>query len=106
LELPDGQRHSLSAGAALIGRTASADARWPGASLISVVDSSKTVSKTHAVFEADAAGLWVTDLHSSNGVLIELSGGLEADVEPGARTAVLAGSTVLLGDFAISVDKA
>ncbi len=104
LTLSDGQRHTVGA-AALIGRDATADPRWSGASRISVVDSTKTVSKTHALFETDATGLWVTDLHSSNGVYVELPDGREIDVEPGARTSVPAGSTVLLGDFAVTVEK-
>ena len=105
LVMSDGQRQVL-VGVALIGRDAAADARWPDATLIAVADSTKTVSKTHAVFEVDAAGLWVTDLQSSNGVFIELPDGQEVDVEPGIRTSVPVGSSVLLGDFAVAVDKA
>jgi predicted component of type VI protein secretion system len=101
--MADGQRHSL-VGVALVGRGPAADARWPGATLITVVDGTKTVSKTHAAFQVDASGLWVIDLQSSNGVLIAPPGGAEIEAEPGALTIVRAGSVVMLGDFKISVE--
>ncbi len=104
IELSDGQRLTVAT-AALIGRGPSADARWPGASLVSVVDSTKTVSKTHAVFEVVADSFWVTDLNSSNGVLVEGPDGTEYDMEPGVRIAAPSGSSVLLGDFLVKVGK-
>jgi len=102
--LSDGQQHVLGV-AVLVGRDPSADQRWPGAAIVVVVDSSKTVSKTHAAFEVDFSGLWVTDLQSSNGVFVEHADGYEVDAEPGKRTAVPPGATVLLGEFAITAEK-
>ena len=105
LVLQDGQRHPIDP-VVLIGRDAAADARWPGARLVSVIDSTKSVSKTHAVIEIDAAGVWITDLRSTNGVFVEQPEGTEFDLEPGIRTAVAPGSEVLLGDYSLTVEMA
>jgi hypothetical protein len=105
LEFSDGQRLPVTT-AALVGRGPAADARWPGATLVSVTDSTKTVSKTHAVFELVDDSLWVTDLNSSNGVLVEGPDGTEFDVEPGVPVGAPTGSSVLLGDFLVKVDRA
>ncbi|MCU1578471.1 MAG: hypothetical protein JWP19_675 [Rhodoglobus sp.] len=104
LELSDGQRLRVTT-SALVGRGPAADPRWPGAILVQVVDSTKTVSKTHAVFEVVDGSLWVTDLNSSNGVFIEGADGTEHDVDPGVRIVAPSGSSVLLGDFPVKVDK-
>lgn len=104
LEFSDGQRVQV-AGSALVGRGPAADDRWPGAKLVAVVDATKTVSKTHAVLETIDDVLWVTDLHSSNGVFIEGPDGDDIDVEPGIRAAAPAGSSILLGDFLVKVDR-
>jgi pSer/pThr/pTyr-binding forkhead associated (FHA) protein len=102
--MADGQRQKLT-GAILVGRDPAADSRWPGAVLMSVVDATKTVSKTHAVFEVDGSGLWVTDLHSSNGTFIDDPAGEELDAEPDMRIAAPDGSSVMLGDFLVKVER-
>lgn len=104
LLLPDGQEHSVT-GALLIGREVTADARWPGARLLSVGDSTKTISKTHAVLEVDDAGLWVTDLASTNGVFVDQADGTEVDLRPDVRTFVQPGSEISFGDFTTRVAK-
>jgi len=104
LLMPDGQEHSVAA-AVLIGREATADSRWPDARLLSVEDPTKTVSKTHAVLEVDDAGLWVTDLASTNGVFLDQADGIEVDVPPGVRAFVQPGSEVSFGDFTVKVAK-
>jgi hypothetical protein len=105
LVLENGERHRIET-AVLVGRDAAADGRWRGAQLISVEDATKSVSKTHAVFEADAAGVWVTDLNSTNGVFVQHIDGAELDLEPGIRTLVASGAEVLLGDYALTIEKA
>lgn len=102
--LPDGQRHPV-ARTLLVGRDASADGQWPGADLLSVIDTTNTVSKTHAVLEVDASGIWITDLNSTNGVFIELPSGDESDIIPAERTQVAAGSTIVLGDFELKLER-
>lgn len=104
IELADGQRVTV-ASAALVGRGPSADGRWPGAALVAVVDSTKTVSKTHAVFEVIDGTLFVTDLNSSNGVLVEWPDGTDHDTDPDVRLEVPSGSSVLIGDFLVKAQK-
>lgn len=104
LVLPDGQRCAVES-ILLIGRDAKPRAKWPTAKLLSVDDPTKSVSKTHAVFEADSDELWVTDLKSTNGVVIESPDGREADGDDGERLQVQPGSTITLGNFVIQVEK-
>ena len=59
-------------------------------------DHTRTVSKTHARLEHRGDGWWITDLHSTNGVLLPTYLGSEVEAEPG--TAVPAGDRFLLGD--------
>jgi hypothetical protein len=104
LVLPDG-RHVEVAGSVLVGRDASVNPRWPGATLLSVLDPTQSVSKTHAVFEVDGDGLWVTDLDSTNGVVITQPDGVEVDLNPNVRERIQAGADVELGDFIVQVEK-
>lgn len=104
LVLPDDSRHPVVT-QVLVGRGAAPDARWPGASLLSVDDSTSSVSKTHAVFEKDADGLWVSDLQSRNGIFVEQPDGSEIDVPASQRTRVDAGADVVLGDFVIHIER-
>jgi len=103
--MADGQRQSVSR-ALLVGRDPAVDARWPDASLVSVFDATKTVSKTHAVFNLDPNGLSVTDLHSSNGTIVEDESGNETDAQPDLPIHVSDGSSVVLGDFVVKVELA
>jgi FHA domain. len=91
-------------GVVLLGRNPVAPASIPGAELVAVNDPAKTVSKTHAVFEAVDGGLRVTDLHSTNGVAIAAPDGAEHDLAPGQASDVAAGSTVYLGRYAVRAD--
>lgn len=104
LVLPDGQ-HYIVDGVVLIGRDAAPRAKWPDAKLLSVQDTTKSVSKTHAVIEADSDGLWVTDLKSTNGVVVTGGDGQELDGDDGQRLPVKSGSDIYLGDYVIQVEK-
>ncbi|MEJ1229650.1 MAG: FHA domain-containing protein [Galbitalea sp.] len=104
LVLPDAG-HIEVATALLVGRDPAANATWPAAVLLAVDDDTHSVSKTHAVFEVDADGLWVTDLDSTNGVVIAQPDGTELDLDPNVRTAIQPGADVELGDFIIQVEK-
>lgn len=104
LVLPDARQAEVGA-ALLVGRDPSANRNWPGASLLTIDDDAHSVSKTHAVFEVDGDGLWITDLHSTNGVIITQPDGTELDIDPDARTAVQPGADVELGDYVVQVEK-
>jgi len=92
-------------GAVLLGRNPVAIEPWPSAELILVDDPAKTVSKTHAAFEAAGAVLRVTDLHSTNGVTVTAPDGAERDLPAGTASDVAPGSTVHLGRYAVRVDR-
>lgn len=104
LVLPDGSNVIVD-GTILIGRGAAANAKWPGAQLLSVDDTTSSVSKTHAAIQSDAKGLWVTDLKSTNGVVVTRPDGSEVEAEGSKRVPVEAGGDIELGDFIIQVEK-
>lgn len=104
LLLPDGEPYAIES-TVLIGRGVKPRAKWPSAKLLSVDDSTKSVSKTHAVLEADAEQLWITDLKSTNGVVVTSPDGQESDGDDGGRVNVQPGSTITLGKYVIQVEK-
>lgn len=73
--------------------------------ILAVDDPAKSVSKTHAILEPDAEGLWVHDLDSTNGVWVVPEGEDPVEVIPGTRAAVPAGADLELGDFVIQVER-
>ncbi len=97
LQLPDGSRVAV-AKTMLIGRNPAAQAAWPEADLLAVVDPTSSVSKTHAALEVDDSGLWVHDLGSTNGVWV-VSGGDVTEAVQGRRVRVPSGASVELGEF-------
>jgi len=102
LHLP-GDRSIPVTGTLLVGRNPSHSAysSAPDADLIALEDPTSTVSKTHAAVAVDRGdGLTVTDLHSTNGVIID---GVRA--EPGAPVPVADGGEVLLGDLRVRVER-
>jgi FHA domain len=104
LTLADGQSveasHSM-----VLGRDPAVVPVRPQAERIAVCDPAKSVSKTHAIIDLDATGLSVTDLHSTNGVMVTRPDGRQDDLPPGGRAVLTAGSRVLLGEFAIDVTR-
>lgn len=90
-------------GRLFLGRTPSPTPGTTG-DVLAVVDPAKSVSKTHAVLELDDAGLWVSDLDSTNGVWVVPPQGEPIEVVPGVRTAVTPGADLELGDFVIQVE--
>lgn len=104
LVLPDGQ-HYVVDGTVLIGRDPAARVKWPSAKLLPLNDTTKSVSKTHAVLEADDSGLWITDLKSTNGVVVTTPEGQEVDGDGGGRLRVEPGADIELGDYVIQVEK-
>ncbi|MFV0374266.1 DUF5684 domain-containing protein [Microbacterium sp.] len=96
LVLPDGASIALTADAAVLGRRPTSVEEHPDAQLISLIDPTRTVSKRHALIELRDEVWHVTDLHSTNGVLVVLEPGTEVELEPGEAVAV--GESFLLGD--------
>ncbi|MBC7631902.1 FHA domain-containing protein [Aeromicrobium sp.] len=87
-----------------LGRHPVAAADHPQARVLAVEDAAKSVSKTHALLEVDADGLWVHDLDSTNGVWVVPAGEDATEVTPGQRVAVPAGADLELGDLVIQVE--
>ena len=73
---------------------------------VALDDPAKSVSKTHAMLEVDAEGLWAHDLDSTNGVWVVPEGGDPTEVVPGRRIQVPPGAQVELGDFVIRIEHA
>ena len=72
---------------------------------LALIDRGKTVSKSHAVFEALGEGIRIQDLHSTNGVAITVDGVRTVLAAGGSGTAVV-GAVVELGLFIIRVERA
>lgn len=97
---PDGVAIPLDA-KVLVGRDPASDD--PTVRLISVSDSERLVSKTHASFEVRNGVVNVTDLHSANGTFLLAPNGDEAQCEPEVPTPVRDGWEVELGSYPIAV---
>ncbi|KAA9133909.1 DUF5684 domain-containing protein [Microbacterium caowuchunii] len=95
LALPDGTTFDLSGDTAVLGRRPMPVHAAPGAQLVLVVDDTRTVSKTHALLRREAESWMVSDLGSTNGVVV-VEDGAEVEVAPGAAHEVQ--ETFLLGD--------
>lgn len=91
-------------GALLLGRNPAPFADWPNAQLLAVVDTTQSVSKTHAAFEVDDSGLWVHDLNSTNGVWV-VNGSDVTEASPGRRVNVPVGASIELGDYVLTVRR-
>ena len=89
-----------------MGRNPVANPHWPNAQLVPVVDKTKSVSKTHTLIEANAEGLWVTDLKSTNGVVVTHADGREVEAQGDQRLSVDHGCGIELGTFIIQIEKA
>lgn len=86
----------LTSEVVILGRRPAADPAFPVAQLVSVRDDARTVSKTHARLELRGEKWLVTDLGSTNGVLLRTIMGEEMEIEPG--TELDAGERFFLGD--------
>ncbi|MBT2499663.1 FHA domain-containing protein [Agromyces sp. ISL-38] len=72
---------------------------------VPIVDPARSVSKTHALVEATADGVSVTDLHSTNGVRIRTADVEPHEIAPGMPAVVPPGASFLLGDLELHVDR-
>lgn len=94
----------LVADVVILGRQPAPDPAYPRAQLVVVDDRTRTVSKTHARLELKSDGWLVTDLHSTNGVLIPTLMGTEEEIGPGSP--VPAGDRFRLGDAQVTLTRA
>lgn len=75
-----------------------------GATVWSIDDPDKTVSKTHGVAGVDENGPWVEDWDSTNGIVVR-RGDHEIELTPRVRASLEDGDVVLLGDFELNVRR-
>ncbi|MET0736534.1 MAG: DUF5684 domain-containing protein [Microbacterium sp.] len=94
---PSGEAVAIGSEVVLLGRRPAHDPEFPGAQLISIDD--ETVSKTHARLELRDDAWYVTDLGSTNGIVLSTQLGTEVEATPGVE--VEAGERFLLGDAQI-----
>ncbi|MCM3696114.1 FHA domain-containing protein [Microbacterium oleivorans] len=99
LRLPNGQTVALAGDLVVLGRNPSPPAEAPGAHAVAVDDPTKTISKTHALLRRDAGGWSITDLSSTNGVIVG-----DGDSEIAVGTAVALAGRFLLGDAELFLD--
>ena len=93
----DGSRFD-AAGTGLLGRRpARAEGDPASILLVPLADDSMGISKTHARFDVDDAGVWITDRWSRNGTSVAAPGRAPVELVPGARTRVDGGTKVELG---------
>ncbi len=103
LVFPDGRRVELDSDVVVVGRAPVAPEEFPAARSVSV--SAPTVSKTHALIGSDADGVWLLDLHSSNGSEALDSLGVSEPAIPGQRLSIPVGSHIRIGtDTIITID--
>ena len=81
----------------VVGRDPRNISAYPQAQRASIFDPSRSVSKTHALLVPVPGGVWVTDLHSTNGTRIESNGAVTALV-PEKEEAAMPGSKVVFGN--------
>lgn len=90
----------------VLGRDPSTDTARPGAAAVALADPARSVSKTHALVEVVDDRVVVTDLHSTNGTRVLTPEGEAHELDPGRSADVAGGSTLLLGEVAVRVDRA
>ncbi|MEV7693876.1 DUF5684 domain-containing protein [Microbacterium sp. NPDC089189] len=102
LVLPDGNPLELTGDTVVLGRRPVPVHSAPGAQLVTVVDDTRTVSKTHALLRRRADAWMIGDLGSTNGVVV-LVDGAEVEVAPGADQEVT--ERFLLGDAELRIAR-
>lgn len=102
LVLPDGNPLELTGDTVVLGRRPVPVHSAPGAQLVTVVDDTRTVSKTHALLRRRADAWMIADLGSTNGVVVIVDG-VEVEVAPGADQEVA--ERFLLGDAELRIAR-
>src|SRR5690625_32166 len=102
IRVSDGQVVDIR-GTTLVGRNPAPRPDERAATLLSVHDPQRSVSKTHLVLGLDERGLWVADRTSTNGSVVTLADGQQIVCMPEQQVRVSPGAKIQLGDVAITV---
>lgn len=89
----------------VLGRDPLPDRGRPDAAVIRLEDPARSVSKTHARIEVVDDRVTVTDLSSTNGTRVLTPEGETRELEPGRPVEAPSGSSVLLGELAVRLDR-
>ncbi|HET6672824.1 MAG TPA: FHA domain-containing protein [Agromyces sp.] len=89
----------------VLGRDPNADTARAGAATIPLTDPARSVSKTHAFVEVVDGRVTVTDLFSTNGTRVLSAEGEVRELEPGQAADAPNGATLLLGEYAVRLDR-
>ncbi|WP_295790317.1 DUF5684 domain-containing protein [uncultured Microbacterium sp.] len=100
---PSGGPVDLTSPVVILGRRPAPDVAYPDAQLVAISDETRTVSKTHARLELRGDTWYVTDLHSTNGVLFATLMGTEVEAPPGEE--IEAGERFFLGDAEVRLAR-
>ncbi|MEZ0579866.1 FHA domain-containing protein [Nocardioides sp. MH1] len=87
----------------VVGRDPVAPPAQPDAVPFGIADATKSVSKTHLAIGPAAAGAWVIDLHSTNGVSVQQPGSAPRALRPGETVTVPVGTTITYGERSIVI---
>ena len=88
----------------VVGRDPDNISAYPGAERVALDDPTRSVSKTHAAIFPLLDGVWVTDLHSTNGTRVEYRDGRTVEAVPDKALSALEGSTIFFGRVAFKVE--
>ena len=101
LETEHGLKVSLTKPVVLLGRNPARGGAHTDAQLVPLHDPGKTVSKTHARLDFVEGAWGISDLHSTNGVVLIDGGGLENELDAGASAPLT--DRFLLGELAARI---
>lgn len=102
LRFDSGSEHVL-VGAVVVGRDPVADAAHPEATGLPLTDPDRSISKTHLALTSQDGGVWVEDLHSTNGTQVESPTGVLTPVLPDDGVLATNGSVIHFGDRWVTV---
>lgn len=98
----DGEEAQELVAPVVVGRNPSGED--PGASVLAVADSTRSVSKVHLLLEISGGEIVVSDLGSTNGTSVRHEDGTTVAIEPGNPTRVASGAELALGDRTLVVE--
>lgn len=88
----------------VVGRDPDNISEYRDATCVALGDANRSISKTHAALAPVPGGLWITDLHSTNGTRVEEEDGSVTTAKPDEPVPVPTGATIVLGSAAFRVE--
>ncbi|WP_103062137.1 RDD family protein [Actinomyces qiguomingii] len=101
----DGGSPILLTTPAVLGRDPQNISDYPDATRVALPDVSRSISKTHAAVAPVPGGLWVTDLHSTNGTRVTQKDGIRQTAQPDVPVPAPVGSVLILGRASYRIEQ-